>query len=459
MTLQRLVQVPDGADDDRPPRPPPPDDRHDQARKQEPDGIRLVTASTVHPQPVHWAWAPRIPLGAATLLVGVPGLGKSTLAVELAARASRGQLDGDLDVADVLFATAEDDIGRVLVPRLLAAGADLDRVHFVTMWRDGLEDGLVLPDDLPALRGAVDERDARLVVVDPLASHLAGSIDSHRDHHVRLALAPLARLAQDTNAAVLAIAHLNKSPSADLFTRVGGSIGLTAAARSVLLATPDPEADEDDGAAAVLVHGKSNYGEQATTVRFRVEGRRLDRTPAIHTSAIAWAGDAGHLHAADVLAPADRDEVCERDEAGEFLVSLLADGPVAAAEVWKHARTAGFAERTVKRAKRDRGIASERRGGIASDGAWYWRLPAPEDPNRVTPACGTVSGSAGADHAENGTETAPSTPSGKGATIKGATAGDLLSGDAPCDVCGAPSVATDRTGAEVCADHRTWVTP
>src|SRR5205823_14897029 len=135
----------------------------------------------------------------------------------------------------VLYLSAEDSPEHTLVPRLIAAGADLGRVSFFTVRRDGLDDGMTLPDDLPALREAIIETGARIVIVDPLMAHVSGAVDSHRDHDVRRVLAPLARLADDLGIAVIVIAHLNKSEAGDVFRRVGASIGLTAAVRSILV--------------------------------------------------------------------------------------------------------------------------------------------------------------------------------------------------------------------------------
>jgi len=89
--------------------------------------LRLVPATAIAAQATRWAWRDRIPLGGACLIAGQEGSGKTTLLADVLARASRGQLDGDLRGQPVgaVYATAEDSWARTLRPRLEAAGADL----------------------------------------------------------------------------------------------------------------------------------------------------------------------------------------------------------------------------------------------------------------------------------------------------------------------------------------------
>ena len=152
-------------------------------KADEPDGcgIELVPASTVVARQTLWAWKDRIPLGGATLLVGQEGSGKTTLVTEVLARLSKGQLAGDLrgQPTASVYATAEDSWERTLRPRLEAAGADLELVHFVKV--DGLSGGLTIPGHLWPLVEAMGQKGARFLVLDPLGAHFHGSLDTHRD--------------------------------------------------------------------------------------------------------------------------------------------------------------------------------------------------------------------------------------------------------------------------------------
>lgn len=91
-----------------------------------------VPASAVTPETPQFAWDGRVPLGAVTVLAGPPGHGKTQFAIRVCARATRGKLDGDLAgaPAEVLWVSAEDSLEHTLNPRAIAAGADLDRLHF-----------------------------------------------------------------------------------------------------------------------------------------------------------------------------------------------------------------------------------------------------------------------------------------------------------------------------------------
>ena len=241
--------------------------------------VVLTPASTITPEPLRWLWRHRLPLRGLSLVAGEPGLGKSTLTVELAADVSHGRLEGDLYGAprDVLIATAEDHFASVVWGRLTAAGADMDRVHRVHVEaRDG-EELLTLPDDVAEIemhcgRLAAEGRPVALVVVDPVSAFIGGGVDTHRDAAVRRVLAPLAGLAERQDLAVAGIAHLNKDQAAKLLNRVGGSVAFGAAPRSVLAFARHPDdSDGEQGVERVIVHAKSNHGRYAPSLAGRIE--------------------------------------------------------------------------------------------------------------------------------------------------------------------------------------------
>jgi hypothetical protein len=82
-------------------------------------------------------------------------------------------------------------------------------------------------------------------------------------------------------------------------------------------------------------------------------------------------------NAREILAEAEQteDQAGESsalDEALEFLRSTLASGPVHAKELFREARDAGHAERTLKRAKQALGVLSIK-GSMS--GKWTWEMP------------------------------------------------------------------------------------
>jgi hypothetical protein len=160
--------------------------------------VSLTPASSIRIKPVHWLWADRIALGTLALLGGREGIGKSTVAYQLAADITRGRLPGCYAQRprSVIVAATEDSWEHTIVPRLMAARADLDRVYRVdVVTYAGLETGLSLPRDMLGLEDAVREVDAALILLDPLMSRLDAKLDTHKDAEVRLALEPLVRTA------------------------------------------------------------------------------------------------------------------------------------------------------------------------------------------------------------------------------------------------------------------------
>lgn len=247
--------------------------------------VELTPASEIRAVRVRWLWDQRIALRSVGVVAGEPGLGKSTLTNgHLAACISRGTLEGELHghPRDVLVATAEDSWECVVKPRLIAAGADLGRVHRVRVATDDAAGLLTLPDDVSLLDAEVCRlRDAgrpvALLVIDPVGAFLSEATDSHKNASVRRALAPLAELAEREHLAVVVVAHLNKSESQKLVARISGSGAFGEAARSVLAFARHPEdPNGEKGAERVVVHAKSNWGRYAPTLTARVEGRLVD---------------------------------------------------------------------------------------------------------------------------------------------------------------------------------------
>jgi hypothetical protein len=336
--------------------------------------LELMSASRVTPRATRWLWRDRLPLGGACLFAGQEGLGKTTIAVDIAARASRGELDGDLygEPSSIVYATAEDSWGRTLRPRFEAAGADLERVHFVIV--DGFEGGLEVPGDLAVLGAKMREVGARLLVLDPLGAHLNGSLDTHRDASVRKALAPLAAIMDRLEASALGIMHWSKAPTSVVLDRVNGSRGFTAAARAVLAVGEDPE----DQSRRVLVLAKSNLGRlDVPALRYKVEGRTISASDGVEitTSGIVWLGEAPGVTSRDLFStPANDDERTERAEVAEVVRNALADGPKPRTEVVRAVKAAGLSvsEKTVQRVCRSLGVGSKAEG---FGGPWILTLP------------------------------------------------------------------------------------
>ena len=200
-----------------------------------PDGT--VRLSDVKRELVRWLWQGRIPLGKITIIQGDPGLGKSTISLDLGARVSRGlpMPDGTFGIgpAGVLILSAEDGLSDTVRPRLEAAGADLDRVRAQT-WVARPDKPPVIPSDLDAIAASIRKYDVALTIIDPMMAFLGADVGSNNNQDIRRALAPVKAMAEELGVAVVFVHHLNKGSGPAIY-RGGGSIGISAAARCVLV--------------------------------------------------------------------------------------------------------------------------------------------------------------------------------------------------------------------------------
>jgi len=338
-------------------------------------GPILTCLADVEPVDVRWLWPGRVPLGRITLLVGRPGEGKSFLTTYMASRVSTGSPwpDGtECPRGSVILVSAEDDPGDTIRPRLDAHRADVRRVHLLAMvcriQADGeRHDVMFTLADIDALEDALKTHpDCRLVVVDPIGSFLGGRTDAHRDNEVRSVLAPVTKLAEKYGPAVLIVAHRRKSSGSIADDLALGSRAFTGIARSVWHLTRDGENKKR----RLLLPGKNNLA---------VEGHGLAFTICGEPPAIAWEHDPVTMTADDALATENSSESkrpgpkpAARSKAAEWLRDLLKTGPMEAGKIKEDAEEAGYAWRTVQRAKDDLGIVPYR---DHFGGAWIWRLP------------------------------------------------------------------------------------
>lgn len=365
----------------------------EQARRR----VSLTPASQITIRAVRWLWKDRIPSGCLTLLAGREGIGKSTVAYQLAADLTRGKLLGaaEGEPRNVIVAATEDSWGHTIVPRLMAAGADLDRVFRVDVTTStGAEGTLTLPSDLGDLEWAITEISAALILLDPLMSRLGADLDSHKDAEVRQALEPLVALADKCDAAFLGLIHLNKSTGGDPLSRMMGSRAFAAVARAVLFVMTDP----DDESVRLLGQPKNNLGRTdlptlTFTIRSAYVADTVDGQP-ITTGQIDWLGSTGRS-IAEALAEADGGKrVTAVGEAAKWLVGRLraAGGSEESAAVKEAGVQAGFSVDSLKRARRQMKIEFETIPGkmprqtlwVLPDSAGSFRETAPTAPTAPT---------------------------------------------------------------------------
>lgn len=132
----------------------------------------------VQRQEVRWLWANRLALGAMTVLAAEPGIGKSWLSLEIAARLTTNrELPGGpelIEGVDVLIMAAEDAPDTTIKPRLQSLGADMLRVYF---FMDKIHRGqreAVRPADCAVIERAAAETGAKLLIIDSMNSFTEG---------------------------------------------------------------------------------------------------------------------------------------------------------------------------------------------------------------------------------------------------------------------------------------------
>ena len=334
----------------------------------------LVRLSDVQAEQIQWIWPGRLPASKLVTVDGDPGLGKSTMVIDWAARISRGlPFPGSAETrepAGVVLLSLEDGLADTIRPRLEAAGADLDRVAAMRgVMRRGVEDIPSLPHDLGAIASSCRRVKAKLLVVDPLSAYFDGTVDSHKDQDVRRALTPVGKLAEELGVLIVVVRHLTKNTGAAAIHRGGGSMGIVGAARCGLVVARDP----DDEQARVLATVKSNLAVEAQAIRFRLE------TTPFGVARVVWLGASRHSANDLLAAPSDGEERTALSEAVHFLTEVLGHGPLKAQEIAKLAAGAMVAQGTLRRAREQMQVVVKRIG-FGPESHFVWSLPADEKP-------------------------------------------------------------------------------
>ena len=299
-----------------------------------------ITWSTVQPQVITWLWPGRIPFGKITIFCGDAGSGKTTMAVDIAARLTTGRpmplSDAEPITGNVIFQSQEDDLADTLLPRCMSAGADTNRISSIEAAN------LNIDEDCGIIEQHIQETGARLVVFDPLQSYMGRNADMCRITDVRRLLSNLGGVAARTNCAVLIIAHQNKAQGTKELYRVFGSVDITATARSVLRLS----VSENDPEIRILSHIKSSVSRPCAPIYFRI------------------ADDGSILYLDEYDGDFDVEEIpddsSKRAKATEIIFTMLNGAPQEGIAVYKACKEAGISSRTVERVKKELNIGSGR---------------------------------------------------------------------------------------------------
>ncbi|WP_426699657.1 AAA family ATPase [Rhodanobacter sp. Col0626] len=384
------------------------------------DYVKLTNAASIKPEPIRWLCPGYLARGKLHVLAGSPGTGKTTIAVDFAASTTSGRAfpTGHRPTpANTLIWSGEDDPADTLVPRLIAAGADLNRVHFVgDIYKgDQVCRSFDPAHDVEALAtAAANLENVELIIIDPLVSAVSG--DSHKNAEVRRGLQPLVELAAKLDAALLGITHYSKGTQmGDPLERVTGSIAFGAMAR-IVYGTVRMRAEDGETARMVLARAKSNIGPDGGGFAYSFQQRDIEG--GISTSYIEW-GERLEGSARDLLAEPEQ-KAEHRGESSNaavsWLIEVLQEGPKLVKDVRELARTADIKWRSVERASQQ--VAMSERRGFGAPATWFlpgseWQSPilatsasSPSSPTQnatgIAVANVTASLTATKTHGENG---------------------------------------------------------
>lgn len=344
--------------------------------------VVVTNFDAVTPELVEWLWPGRIPYRTVTLVEGDPGLGKSMVLLDVAARKSTGRPmpdhSGGGEPSCVIVLSNEDDLASVIVPRLVAAKANLTRLASIAMkTKNGTRDPILQEADLDKLEKAVFRLGARLVIVDPLVCYVRAELNIYNDHHMRQVLALLKGVAERTNSAVVTVRHWTKAVGVSALHRGGGSIGIIGAARSALVVAVDP--DDETERRRVLAVNKSNLAEKAPSLIYHIEADGPDTPPWV-----VWGGVSEHTAQTLSVGPESGEDRGALEDAVAWLKEILEGGPMLGSDVKHKARAEHIAERTLWRAKARLRVIAIPKGGVAS----RWSLPDSATPTEPHPTGG-----------------------------------------------------------------------
>ena len=305
-----------------------------------PETVKIIRMSDVELTPVDWLWKPYLPFGKLSVLQGNPGDGKTYFAMHLAAACTNGKLLPNMERMEpfnVIYQTAEDGLGDTVKPRLIEAGADLDRVLVI----DDSEVQLTLSDE--RIEKAIIENNARLVIIDPIQAYLGADVDMNRANEVRPIFMRLGQVAQRTGCAILLIGHLNKAAGMQSLQRGLGSIDIAAAVRSVMFIGKL----KHDPTMRILTHEKSSLAPPGASLAFSLGDE----------GGFRWVGEYD-ITADEMLSGIEPQRETKTQQAKDLICALLAGGKqVLSEDIDKAALERGIPGRTVRDAKRELGDA------------------------------------------------------------------------------------------------------
>lgn len=351
----------------------------EEAGKPEQKRISIINqkASEVEMKAINWLWPQRIARGKLCLIVGNPGVGKSQLTAKITATITTGGEFPDqtkCSKGKVIFISAEDNAGDTIVPRLKAAGANLELIHIIDYVLNEeasskKEIAFCLAGHLPVLEDLIVKLgNIAAIIIDPITAYL-GKTDSNNNSDVRSILSALSKLGEKYNIAIICISHNNKNASQQAIHRAIGSIGFVAASRSAYVVMKD----NDDEEKRLFLPLKNNNGNDTTGLAFHIESVLVN--DKIETSKVVWLNESITKTADEVMSSSlVHQDKSALEEAEEFLRLLLERAPLPSTEIKSLSKTEDISNSTLLRAKDKVGIKVFRKG-FGKGSQSFWALP------------------------------------------------------------------------------------
>lgn len=318
--------------------------------------VEVTRGDQVEIKEVEWLWYPYIPYGKITLLQGDPGDGKSTFVLNLAALLTTNRplpfTEEPREPITVIYQNSEDDAEDTVMPRFLNAGGNPEKIIFIN------EDKKNLTFADKRIIKAINQEGAKLLILDPVSAYIGADVSMNVSNEVRSHFIPLIQTARDTNCAILCVGHLNKGQGMKALYRTMGSIDFVGAVRSALLIART--SDDVHSPERVLAVQKSNLSAIGKSIIFSIGDKGIDWIEQTEESADEILGNCVSLGRPD-----DR-----LSSAKDSILAMLAGGALPALECEDRLKKEGIKMTTAKKAKRELGVCSEKKGTV-----WYWKLP------------------------------------------------------------------------------------
>ena len=301
-------------------------------------------------QSVAWLVPQLLPLGEVSLLGADGGTGKGIWQAQLIAYVTAGKTSGFFllppqQTGKVLLLAGEDDPGKVLKARLLAAGADMNRVLVLTADDYFGKTGQPLTLKDQALADFAAKAGPLLLIVDPLQSFLPAGVEMASRNQMRSILLPLKAIAAARQCAVLLVMHSNKKQGVSDRKRLADSSDIWDMARSVLMMGRS----NSDGK-IYLSHEKSSYSRPQQTVLLHIEDVELD---GVRTAQAVFDGYTDKKDADFIKEPRVR-QAQTKEDTRDAILNVLAEsrlGSMASPQLKSEVmREIGCSERTYKSA-------------------------------------------------------------------------------------------------------------